>query len=457
MIPHYLRKHESALKNFSLHFDYFSTWDEGANLKARIEHHITAATTITGHAGAVLQALHRRQCSVLKSVHDGGGLCLEITARLATPYVSGLGGSHPTETGFILDRNTGLPYVPASSIKGVLRLAHALNLAEHSPEMVRQCPEGFEIPDTEESMRKYFGDTDAGKESAVRGQLVFLDAFPAKLPTLKRDIMNPHFCGYYNGDNPPVETENPNPIMFMSVMEGIEFKFRVLAQPLADGATVATAFGDGDRKKILEMFRRAGEELGFGAKTSVGYGRMTNVTDSTDAMTAEWRKIAEEEEARRFPWRKELRRLEGGSNWGDFRQRGIDNQILMANRDKSEVSQRMYDLACSLRQQAKSNWEVARDELLQKWFAPAGIAWPPVQAGGENQGQQPNEQAVELARLKAMAKWADYQACPVKMELLSKNGLKQLRDKLKGWGCDSKDAKEAKKRAWEELKELITG
>ena len=42
---------------------------------------------------------------------------LTTTSRL----VVGLGLPHPVETGFLLDRLTGCPYLPASSVKGLLR------------------------------------------------------------------------------------------------------------------------------------------------------------------------------------------------------------------------------------------------------------------------------------------------------------------------------------------------
>jgi CRISPR-associated protein Cmr6 len=452
-LPQYLLKHESGLRNFSLHFDYFSDWDE-AKFKAKIEHHYTAAAPILRHADAALKLLHRRQSAVLKSIHDRGGLCLEITARLASPYLSGLGSCHPTETGFILDRNTGLPYIPASSLKGVLRLAHALNLAELFPEKILPCKEGFEIPDTEETMRKFFGDTDTKKSNAVRGQLVFIDAFPVGIPTMKRDIMNPHFSGYYKGDNPPVETENPIPVMFLAVQDSIDFKFRVFAQPLSTSDYADNRFGDDDKKAIVAMFRRAGKELGFGAKTAVGYGRMENVTDTTELLSVEWHRMAEEENARRFPWQKELQKLEGVSNWGDFRQKGIDNALLKEHSDKLEVSQRIFDLACALRKQAKTNWDPARDVLLRECLAPAGIAWPPVEAlDAASSGQ--NDAAAELERLKSIPKWSDYVDAPADFSKLGKSGLKLMREKLKGWGCEDKNAKEDKKAEFERLKQFL--
>lgn len=443
MIPEYLRLYESSLKNFSLHFDYFATWDD--NLKSKVEHHVKVAGPITRHADETLKKIHVRQSACLGNIQSLGGLCLEITARLQSPYVSGLGGCHPTETGFVLDRNSGLPYIPASAIKGVLRVAHVLDIAERFPGRIKETKNGFEIEDREPTMRKYFGDTD----NAVRGQLVFLDAYPATLPTIKQDIMNPHFGPYYKGEAPPRETDSPIPVMFMAVEAGVMFKFRVFALPLAEGASVSREFNGDDRKAILDMFSRAFSQLGFGAKTSIGYGRMDDARDTTHEMQTSWEKVRQEEENRRHPWKSALQELEGVSDWGGFRQKGIECAALIEGRAQREVAQRVFDLACALRKKRKSSWESSRDELIADWLKPTGLSWPPAdEAAAPVAG---NEAGAELERIKGITKWVDYLAAPAHLGVLSKNGLKTLREKLKGWGCDAKDAKPDKKTMWEEL------
>jgi len=271
MIPEYLKRHKQHLQNFSLHFDRFTCWDD--KFKADIKDHVSASAGILSHAGAELKAIHGRQQSILEQVGKLGGFAVECSAELRTPYVSGLGGCHPTETGFILDRNTGLPYIPASGIKGVLRLAHALDIAKQYPERIDHIDDGAEISDRETSLRKYFGDTNTSLADAVRGQLVFLDAFPLSVPQFKLDIMNPHFGAYYEGKVPPRETENPVPVLFMTVAEGVKFIFRIFALPLADDSVISNRFEDDDHTAVVSMLTRACTELGFGGKTSVGYGR----------------------------------------------------------------------------------------------------------------------------------------------------------------------------------------
>ena len=453
-IPSYQQKHE--VRNFSLSFTRFSGWEEFPKMKAPVEVHSGKANVIIKYAETELKNLHTRQRKVLKSIADNGGFYIEITARLATPYVSGLGVSHPTEAGMILDRNTGLPYIPASSIKGVLRLAHALDIAATKESFVPNKDGEYEISDREPTMRKYFGDTKTDAEDAVRGQLVFLDAFPATLPKIKKDIMNPHFGGYYKGDTPPVETENPIPVMFMSVEEGVDFRFRAYASPLADGASakVSNQFNDDDREALLAMFRRAGSEIGFGAKTAVGYGRMTNLRDSLTEMTAEWQKIRENDEIVRFPWRPALRELEVVANLGDFRQKGLEKAILADNKTNPEVFNAIYAKAIELRRNWNAENKEKYDPIISAWLQPSGLSWPPA----ENQAADtPNEAAAELERIKGITKWADYVTAPANVEILSKKGLKWLKDQLEIWGCKDKNAKDDKKTAWEELKRAMAG
>jgi CRISPR-associated protein Cmr6 len=187
----------------------------------------------------------------------------------------------------ILDRNTGCPFLPASSIKGVLRTAYALNLAEAEPDKVKDG----NIPD--ELLRKYFGDVDGEalkipypipRNDRTRGQVVFLDAYPLSPLLLKLDIMNPHYAKYYEQkDAPkqyhePVETESPVPIKFIALEQGNCFVFRCFFLPLASDKKNDNGFSEKETKAVHGMFQTAFSRLGFGGKTAAGYGRFREIT-----------------------------------------------------------------------------------------------------------------------------------------------------------------------------------
>ena len=193
--------------------------------------------------------------SFLVAAKENGYIVYEKTMYTKTPFISGLGSGHPTETGMILDRNLGVPYIPASSVKGVCRLAYAINNVE---------PGNSTVDDS--IFEKYFGSI--SDKNPKRGKVIFLDVYPSEKPELKLDIMNPHFQKYYNGERTkPLENEDPVPINFLVVSEGCGFTFRCLYK-----------LSENEKKEDIEkdieaFFETAFTEVGFGGKTAVGYGR----------------------------------------------------------------------------------------------------------------------------------------------------------------------------------------
>ncbi|MBF0369872.1 MAG: type III-B CRISPR module RAMP protein Cmr6 [Magnetococcales bacterium] len=170
--------------------------------------------------------------------------------------VSGLGAAHPTENGFSFDAVMGVPYLTGSAIKGVCRQAAKL--------------EGVDPGEIEQ----LFGpETVKADESTTgRGALIFYDAFPARWPGLRVEVMNCHHPDYYGqseGDQKhalpnPLENENPVPIFFLAVAEKSEFVFRFACR-------------DGDEarlERVEELLESGLDLLGIGAKTAVGYGAM---------------------------------------------------------------------------------------------------------------------------------------------------------------------------------------
>ena len=217
---------------------------------------------------SLLKKKNDLQKAYITELDSQGIKTFEIKAKTTSPFITGLGSGHPTETGMILDRNTGLPYIPASSIKGVLRLSWAINCAD----------EKGNVDENDARIVKYFGTT-SDAQKAERGQLIILDAYPdsERVPKLKVDIMNPHFGKYYSGENrQPVETESPNPIKFLTVKEETAFVFRCAFMPLGN-----EILSENERQEIQQdvdaMFDTAFETVGFGGKTAIGYGRFKKI------------------------------------------------------------------------------------------------------------------------------------------------------------------------------------
>lgn len=218
----------------------------------------------TGKAGALLQclklnsgktalaALLARQQALSDAVPEAHRLILD--ARSTSPFATGLGLEHPIENGFAFLSPYGLPYLAGSGVKGVLRRA-AEELLEDG---------GINQP----AIEALFGHEDAN--NARRGALTCWDVFP-KPPgdALAVEIMTPHFGHYYQDGDTPHDAGKPNPIPFLAVPAGSQFRFVITCEPglLND----AVADWQGTVNRIVE---HAFDWLGFGAKTAVGYGAM---------------------------------------------------------------------------------------------------------------------------------------------------------------------------------------
>jgi CRISPR type III-B/RAMP module RAMP protein Cmr6 len=167
--------------------------------------------------------------------------------------VIGLGLPHPTDTGFLLDRLTGCPYLPGSTVKGLLRAAAREVVLEKEWE-----PPAGDRDFWEENLERVFGPP-ASAEGAARGSCVFYDAFPERWPALEVDVLTPHYGPYYaQGEEPvyPGDWEPPVPVPFLTVAAGTRFCFpvRPLLPPLERLLGVALSW------------------LGIGGKTRAGYG-----------------------------------------------------------------------------------------------------------------------------------------------------------------------------------------
>ena len=258
----YIEKIKRPQSNFSLCFNRHVNWEEYKETNKKRK---KITQELCGYANqhilfskSELKNIQERQKNYLKEMESSGLQTIELYAKTTSPFITGLGSGHPTETGMILDRNTGVPYLPASSIKGVLRLAHAVNIANGRSA----------IPNNE--LDSYFGSTD--DSTPQKGSIIFLDAYPIVPPVIKTDILNPHFSQYYEGKNQsPIEKEEPNPIQFLSVELNTVFCFRcVLSKPLSEK----------DKQIICEAFQTAFSAIGFGGKTSIGYGRFKSMTEN---------------------------------------------------------------------------------------------------------------------------------------------------------------------------------
>ncbi|GIU75435.1 MAG: hypothetical protein KatS3mg004_2522 [Bryobacteraceae bacterium] len=226
---------------------------------------------------------------------QAGGALWDAEAEATAPFTTGLGNEHPLENGFSFLNPYGLPYLPGSGVKGVVREA-ARQLASgewEDPRGWHTEPVGeFRVrEDGEEktirltALDVLFGrETPEGESGHFRGVLSFWDVIPEiSGNTLRVEVMTPHQTHYYQqktdkksgNSTTPHDSGQPNPILFLTVPPGSKFHFFVTCD-LARLKRVAPSLAEQDHWKHLldAAFAHAFYWLGFGAKTAVGYGAM---------------------------------------------------------------------------------------------------------------------------------------------------------------------------------------
>jgi len=128
-VPEYLDKHLSegtAAKvapglRFGPLFSIWKkeTWDRDDDPKNKTGA-LREVTQASSQAGEVLEALCMRQEVLADSRWDNR---LQVSALSHAPFMTGIGNEHPLENGFSFMPPYGLPYLPGSAVKGVLRRA----------------------------------------------------------------------------------------------------------------------------------------------------------------------------------------------------------------------------------------------------------------------------------------------------------------------------------------------
>lgn len=184
-------------------------------------------------------------------------LCMETGypgLLVGTGYSHGAGlkgVDNDINCGFSFDYVSGQPYIPASSVKGLLR-----SCFKH-PNVITSFLEKANgiVGDLEDSI---FG---SDKKDGTEGVDVFFDAVlkgtrRSDKCILGRDYITPH----------KVATDNPVPILILKVLPETVFEFRFLLKDSVIGDVMITA------AEKLELFKKLLETFGIGAKTNVGYG-----------------------------------------------------------------------------------------------------------------------------------------------------------------------------------------
>jgi CRISPR-associated protein Cmr6 len=241
--------------------------EEQKKLKTEFDDVLNEVCKLPASSIGQIAALRSRQQALI--AHYGPNACRISTTSIA-PFATGLGNEHPIENGFAFLTPYGLPYLAGSGVKGILRRA-----------MQELRDDGVD-GSTSEAINALFGPEIINQpEDAQRGALDFWDVFPNPAGgRLVVEIMTPHYGGYYQKDETPHDSGSPNPVSFLAVPAKSQFDFHVVCHP----SRLPPSLQNRWRALLDRAFLHAFEWVGFGAKTSVGYGAMAATAAQTTAV-----------------------------------------------------------------------------------------------------------------------------------------------------------------------------
>lgn len=159
--------------------------------------------------------------------------------------------------GFSFDYVTGLPYIPGSSLKGMLRAYFPGDTSdqEKNKELENFISGLLSVIASDKTVNIH-----NLKKDMFEGGDIFLGAFPEPgKAMLEMDYITPH-----------KEFKNPNPISFLKVKPGVKFVFSVAFSDYEEDGTVVLT--KEQKRKLCEEILLL---MGIGAKTNIGYGRFS--------------------------------------------------------------------------------------------------------------------------------------------------------------------------------------
>lgn len=199
----------------------------------------------------------------------------QLKATLLSRVIHGLGGGHVNETSLTLHPVYGIPYIPASSVKGLVR-----------DWFIQAYCDGKEEKLVENEWGKFvFGSQEN------RGAIQFYDILLHENLQIERDILTVHFKKYYSKKDSATDTQDPHPIPFWTVnVKDANIFFTIPKDKLSSNQANELL------NAVVIWVCQAFTEFGIGSKTSLGYGLFSEVIDVTNK---ELEKVIAEQQERK--------------------------------------------------------------------------------------------------------------------------------------------------------------
>ena len=177
--------------------------------------------------------------------------------QCTAPFVTGMGNPHPLENGFTWHPTLGMPYLPGSAVKGLVRAAVEL---------------AYQGEDKPALLKRWFGTEAKGDVPEASGSFIFLDALPVEPCALVPEVMTPHMGKWYEKggktptakDTQPGDWHSPVPVGYLTA-RNLHLQFAVMPRP----GVAAEAL-----ELVWQALDYALQWLGAGGKTAQGFGAM---------------------------------------------------------------------------------------------------------------------------------------------------------------------------------------
>lgn len=192
-------------------------------------------------------------------------------------FVTGLGSAHPVENALLFHPTLGVPYLPGSGVKGMVRAW----IEQH-------------LPEPQAALRRIFGSEskDPAENSAdfEAGEVLFFDALPIEPVELVIDTMTPHMGKWYEqgGERPgqpdtvPADWHDPVPVPFLAVKQ-VSLAFAIAPRHITDDTDDLLAL-------VQQALASALRHAGAGAKTAAGYGSFGPANAAAEETLGRWHK-----------------------------------------------------------------------------------------------------------------------------------------------------------------------
>lgn len=220
----------------------------------------------------IIENIYKRYYNSIKKLNLK--LSKELILKPDWRLIVGLGNESVYETSMTLHHIYGIPYIPGSAIKGVVR---SYIIAK---EFGKDEDNSLDLKNAENRALQDQGFCDIFGNESRQGKIIFFDAFPIKVPKIEPDVMNVHYPDYYGNNKYPADYQNPNPIFFLTVKDSA-FLFMIGIKNKNNEIINEGKFKGQNILQVVENYlKEALSEHGIGAKTAVGYGYMNEIEDT---------------------------------------------------------------------------------------------------------------------------------------------------------------------------------